>query len=43
MDMGFSAGSAAKNLPAAKETPVLSLGWEGPLEKGVATDSNILA
>ena len=32
-----------KNLPAVQETPVRSLGWEGPLEKGMATHSNILA
>ena len=32
-----------KNLPAVQETHVLSLGQEDPLEKGVATHSNILA
>ena len=32
-----------KNLPAVQETWVLSLGWEGPLEKGKATHSSILA
>ena len=32
-----------KNLPAMKETWVRSLGWEDPLEKGVATHSGILA
>ena len=32
-----------KNLPAMWETWVLSLGWKDPLEKGKATDSNILA
>ena len=32
-----------KNLPAIQETHVQSLGWEGPLEKGMATDSSILA
>ena len=32
-----------KNLPAIRETWVLSLGWEGPLEKGKATHSSILA
>ena len=31
-----------KNLPAARETWV-PLGWEDPLEKGVATHSSILA
>ena len=32
-----------KNLPAMQETQVLSLGWEDPLEKGMATQSSILA
>ena len=32
-----------KNLPAMQETWVWSLGWEDPLEKGMATFSNILA
>ena len=32
-----------KNLPAVQETPVRSLGWEDPLEKGKATHSSILA
>ena len=32
-----------KNLPAMQETWVQSLGWEGPLEKGMATHSSILA
>ena len=32
-----------KNLPAVWETWVQSLGWETPLEKGMATHSNILA
>ena len=31
-----------KNLPA-KETLVRSLGWEDPLEKGMATHCSILA
>ena len=34
----------AKNLPVMQETWVQqSLGWEDPLEEGLATDSNILA
>ena len=33
----------AKNLPAKQETRVQSLGWEDPLEKGMATHSSILA
>ena len=32
-----------KNLPAMQETWVRSLGWEDPLEKEMATHSNILA
>ena len=32
-----------KNLPAMQETWVQSLGWEDPLEEGMATHSSILA
>ena len=32
-----------KNLPAVQETWVQCLGWEDPLEDGMATHSNILA
>ena len=32
-----------KNLPAIQETWVQSLDWEDPLEKGMATHSDILA
>ena len=32
-----------KNLPVMQETWVRSLGWEDPLEKGMATQSSILA
>ena len=32
-----------KNLPAMQETGIQSLGWEDPLEKGMATHSSILA
>ena len=32
-----------KNLPAMQETWVRSLGWEDPLEEGMATHSGILA
>ena len=32
-----------KNLPAMRETWVQSLGWEDPLQKGMATHSSILA
>ena len=31
-----------RNLPAVQETWVQSLGWEDPLEKGMATHSNVL-
>ena len=34
---------SVKNLPAMQEARVLSLGWEDPLEKEMATHSNILA
>ena len=32
-----------KNLPAVRETQVWFLGWDDPLEKDMATHSNILA
>jgi len=32
-----------KNLPVMQETWVRSLGWEDPLEEGMATYSSILA
>ena len=31
-----------KNLPAMQQTWVRSLGWEDPLEKGMATHSSVL-
>ena len=34
---------SAKNLSATQETQALSLDWENPLEKGMATHSSILA
>ena len=39
----FLVAQLIKNLPAMQETPVQSLGWEDPLEKGMATHSSILA
>ena len=33
----------AKNPPAMQETRIQSLGWEDPLEKGMATHCSILA
>ena len=32
-----------KNLPAVREIQARSLGWEDPLEEGIATHSSILA
>ena len=32
-----------KNLAAVQETLIQSLGWQDPLEKGMATHSSILA
>ena len=40
---GPVAAQTVKNLPAARETWVQSLGREDPLEKGMATHSSILA
>ena len=36
-------GQLVKNPPAMWETWVQSLGWEDPLEEGMATHSSILA
>ena len=41
--MGFLGSSAGKEPPAMQETPVRSLGWEDPLEEGMATHPSILA
>ena len=41
--MGFPGSSDGKNLPAMQETWLWSLGQEDPLEKEMATLSNILA
>ena len=48
MDIGISIEASlvaqrVKNLPAMWETQVRSLGWEDPLQKGMATHSSILA
>ena len=43
--LGFPDASVIKNLPAMQEMPemrVRTLGWEDPLEKGMATHSSIL-
>ena len=39
----FPGGSVVKSLPVIQDTQVQYLGWEDPLEKGMATHSNILA
>ena len=39
----FLISQLLKNPPAVQETPVQSLGWEGPLEDGIATHSSGLA
>ena len=41
--MDFPVGLVVKNLPEMQETWVRFLGWEGPLEKEIATYSSILA
>ena len=44
--MGSLGGSVVKNLPAVQQLQELwvrSLGWEDPLEEGMATHSSILA
>ena len=39
----FLVAQTVKRLPTVQETWVLSLGWEDPLEKEMATHSSILA
>ena len=39
----FLVAQMVKNMPAMWETWVQSLGWEDPLEEGMATYSSILA
>ena len=44
--IGFPGGSTVKNLPAMqemRETRLQFLGWEDPLEEGMATHASILA
>ena len=46
VNVGFSAGSAIKNMPAVQEmqeTQIQFLGLEDPLEEGMATHSSVLA
>ena len=40
---GFLVAQMVKNPPATRDTWVRSLGWEDPLEEGMATYSSILA
>ena len=40
--MAFPMAKTVKNLPAMQEMWVRSLGWEDPLEEGMATHSSIL-
>ena len=42
-DLGIPGGSEVKNLPAVQEPVVGSLGLEDPLEKEIATHSDIFA
>ena len=41
--MASQVAQIVKNPPAMQETWVRSLGWEDPLEEGMATHSSILA
>ena len=43
LNLGFIMGFPVSSAPAMQETWVLSLGWEDPLEEGMATHSKILA
>ena len=43
MSLAFLVAQVVKNLPAMWEAWVRSLGWEDPLEKGMANPSSILA
>ena len=42
MCLASQLAQTVKNLPAMQETWLPSLGWEDPLEKGMATHSSIL-
>ena len=41
--MAFLMAQLVKNLPAMQETWVWSLGWEDPLEEGMANHASILS
>ena len=40
IDLGFLVAQMVKNLPAMQETLIWSMGWEDPLEKGMASHSS---
>ena len=42
LNRAFLVAQMVKYLPAMQETQVQPLGWEDPLEKGMATHSSIL-
>ena len=42
-DLGLPRGSVVKNPPAVQELQARSLGWEDPLEEGMATLFSVLA
>ena len=41
--MAALVGQTVKDVPAVRQTWFQSLGWENPLEEGVATQPSILA
>ena len=43
LTLKITRAQAVKNLPPMQETQVRSLGWEDPLEEGMATCPSILA
>ena len=43
LNRAFLVAQLVKNLPAMQEIWILSLGWEDPLEEGMATLSSVLA
>ena len=43
LNRAFLVAQLVKNLPAVQEIWLLSLGWEDPLEEGMATHSSVPA
>ena len=41
LHLGFRTGSDGEEPPAVRKTWIRSLGWEDPLEEGMATHSSI--